>query len=120
MTSGLQIDCLDGLIYVHDLEVFAAVTTVQKSKGATIFEIDVQVFRYSKLCFFSCSCLIASILTSNFLPLRLQKETTQTGEIQHTLRLCVVVRRKLHFYVWGNRDFLELSVSVNSSYIYKQ
>ena len=53
MTSGLQIDCLDGLIYVHDLEVFAAVTTVQKSKGATIFEIDVQVSRYSKIVLFS-------------------------------------------------------------------
>lgn len=52
----------------------------------------------------------------------LQSKTSLQGETAHTLRLCIAVKRKLQLYFWKNRDFLQLSVSLeklffNFSYI---
>lgn len=33
----------DGVVSVHDLTVFAQITTIYKTRGATLFAIDLQV-----------------------------------------------------------------------------
>ena len=37
----------------------------------------------------------------------MQRQTSLTGEIAVTVRLCVVVKRKLQLYYWKNREFRE-------------
>jgi hypothetical protein len=34
---------LDGLVCVHDLTVFAPITTLERARGATMFVLDLQV-----------------------------------------------------------------------------
>ena len=93
---------------MHDLTVFSLICTINKTRGASLFAVD------------------------------LQKQTSLSGEFQYTLRMCVAVGRRLqvflkqrtwwylisiplahwisylsHFYnlqwyYWKNRDFHEL------------
>lgn len=81
----LIISLYDNLINVHDLDkvVSPLISCLQKTKGATLFVINVQ------------------------------KLQTLTGDIQYTLRLCVVVKRKLMFFYWKNDKFLELAPDIN-------
>ncbi|XP_074662539.1 vam6/Vps39-like protein isoform X2 [Tubulanus polymorphus] len=74
----LLISLSDNQINVHDLTVYAQITTIPRTKGANLFAID------------------------------LQETKTMNGEPQYTLRLCVSVRRRLQLYYWKNRDFHEL------------
>ncbi|XP_071963059.1 vam6/Vps39-like protein [Antedon mediterranea] len=68
----------DALISVHDLALFTLICTINKTRGATLFSVD------------------------------LKKETSTTGHIEYNLRLCVAVKRKLQLYYWKNRNFNEL------------
>ncbi|KAK7863279.1 hypothetical protein R5R35_005325 [Gryllus longicercus] len=77
----LLISLSDNIICVHDISIinFPAVNVVQKSRGATLFALDIK------------------------------KYTSLTGETSVTVRLCVAVKRKLQLYYWKNGSFLELS-----------
>ncbi len=71
----------DNVISVHNLDqiTFPLITCLTKTKGATLFVLDVQ------------------------------KQRTLTGEHQCTLRMCVVVKYHLMLFYWKNNDFHELS-----------
>ena len=44
MTALILLFCAaDGLVCVHDLTVFAPITTLEKARGATMFVLDLQV-----------------------------------------------------------------------------
>nr|CAG4643717.1 EOG090X0131 [Lepidurus arcticus] len=76
----ILISLSDNVISVHDLSIFnfPLITTIQKSRGATLFALDVK------------------------------KVVSLTGETAVTVRLCVCVKRKLQLYYWKNREFHEL------------
>ncbi|XP_064621475.1 vam6/Vps39-like protein [Lineus longissimus] len=74
----ILISLSDNQISVHDLSVFAQITTLTKTKGATLFSID------------------------------LKEQKSLSGEVQYTLRMCVAVKRKLQLFYYKNRDFHEL------------
>ncbi|XP_053207667.1 vam6/Vps39-like protein isoform X2 [Panonychus citri] len=81
----LIISLYDNLVNVHDLDkvVSPLLTSLHKTKGATLFVLNVL------------------------------KCQTLTGDIQYTLRMCVVVKRKLMFFYWKNDKFLELAPDIN-------
>lgn len=73
--------CLsDGVITVHDMTIFnfPLLFTINKTRGASLFSLDNQ------------------------------KTTSLTGEEVCTLRMCVVVKRRLQLFYWKNRNFHEL------------
>ena len=74
----------DNVISVHNLDqmTFPLITCVTKTKGATLFVLDVQ------------------------------KQRTLTGEQQCTLRLCAVVKYHLMLFYWKNNDFHELNIDL--------
>ena len=74
----------DNVISVHNLDqmTFPLITCVTKTKGATLFVLDVQ------------------------------RQRTLTGEHQCTLRMCVVVKYHLMLFYWKNNDFHELSADL--------
>ncbi|KAK6183438.1 hypothetical protein SNE40_010920 [Patella caerulea] len=74
----ILISLSDNVICVHDLMSFDLVTTVNKTKGATLFSVD------------------------------LEKPTNLEGKIQYNLRICVTSKRRAQFYYWKNRDFYDL------------
>nr|CAG4651586.1 EOG090X0131 [Triops cancriformis] len=76
----ILISLSDNCISVHDLSVFnfPLITVVQKTRGATLFSLDVK------------------------------KVVSLTGETAVTVRLAVCVKRKLQLYYWKNREFHEL------------
>ncbi|XP_023931071.1 vam6/Vps39-like protein [Lingula anatina] len=80
---SVLISLSDTVVSVHDLTVFNQITCVKKTAGASLFAID------------------------------LQKETSLTGDVKHTLRMCVAVRRKLQLFYWKNRDFYELQIDLS-------
>ncbi|RZF37701.1 hypothetical protein LSTR_LSTR003112 [Laodelphax striatellus] len=69
----------DNIISVHDMAIinFPIITTIQKTKGATLFTMDVK------------------------------KQESLTGGLAVTVRICVAVKRKLQLYYWKNADFHE-------------
>nr|CAG4643012.1 EOG090X0131 [Ilyocryptus agilis] len=69
----------DCVVSVHDLTVFnfPVITSLNKSRGATCFSLDVK------------------------------RQISLTGEIAVAVRLCVVVKRKLSLFYWKNREFRE-------------
>ncbi|XP_039293207.1 vam6/Vps39-like protein [Nilaparvata lugens] len=69
----------DNVISVHDMAIinFPIITTIQKTKGATLFTMDVK------------------------------KHERLTGGVAVTVRICVAVKRKLQLYYWKNSDFHE-------------
>ncbi|XP_041353642.1 vam6/Vps39-like protein [Gigantopelta aegis] len=74
----ILISLSDNVISVHDLTTFNLVTCVARTKGATLFAIDVQ------------------------------KVKSQTGDVHSTLRLGVSSKRRIQLFYWKNRDFHEL------------
>lgn len=74
----ILISLSDNVISVHDLVTFNLITTVNKTKGATLFAVD------CKPC------------------------PTQTGNTQYELRIGVASKRKIQLFYWKNRDFHEL------------
>nr|CAG4646809.1 EOG090X0131 [Megafenestra aurita]SVE92222.1 EOG090X0131 [Megafenestra aurita] len=76
----ILISLSDYLVSVHDLAVFnfPVITSLNKSRGATCFSLDVK------------------------------RQTSLTGEIAVAVRLCVVVKKKLQLFYWKNREFREL------------
>lgn len=79
----LLISLSDNVVSVHDLSSFSLITTLSKTKGATLFAADVETV------------------------------TSLTGEQQSTLRLCVAVRRKIQVLFWKNREFIDLVDEMN-------
>ncbi|XP_053393314.1 vam6/Vps39-like protein [Mercenaria mercenaria] len=79
----LLISLSDNIVSVHDLATFSLITTLTKTKGATLFAADVQT--------------IVSL----------------SGEKQATLQICVATRRKLQIMFWKNRDFIDLVPEMN-------
>lgn len=72
----------DSIISVNELDPqcdFKHIVTLDKTKGASLFVTDLKHCR------------------------------TLTGEKQYTLRMCVVVKRKLMVFYWKNRDFHDLA-----------
>lgn len=80
----ILISLSDNTVSVHSLDQyqFGHVLTINKTKGATHFSVDVN------------------------------RTETLTGEIQYTIRLCVVVKNYLLFFYWKNNDFHELRSSI--------
>ncbi|XP_014671052.1 PREDICTED: vam6/Vps39-like protein [Priapulus caudatus] len=74
----ILISLSDAVISVHDLTVFNLITTINKTRGASVFTLDVQ------------------------------NQVSLSGNISTTLRMCVAVRRKLQLFYWKNRNFHEL------------
>ncbi|CAK8694992.1 unnamed protein product [Clavelina lepadiformis] len=74
----IVISLSDGIVSVHDLTTYQLITCVQKSKGASFFSAD------------------------------LEEQISSMGDVAHALKLCVSVKRKLQFYFWKKRDFVEL------------
>ncbi|XP_054155821.1 vam6/Vps39-like protein [Oppia nitens] len=74
----------DTVISVHNLDqmTFPLMTCVSKSKGSSLFVLDVQ------------------------------RQRTLTGENQCTLRMCSVNRYHLQLYYWKNQEFHELSADL--------
>ena len=72
----------EGMISVHDIDMavtnFPLISSVQKSKGCSAFTLSVT------------------------------RTPSLTGEIGVTVRMCVVLRKRLQFYYWKNRKFWEL------------
>jgi len=77
----------DNIISVHDIDLavtnFPLIYQVERSKGTNLFALDVK------------------------------RTHTLTGETAATVRMVVSVRRKLQFYYWKNRKFLELREDVS-------
>lgn len=73
----------DGLIYVNSLEDLLSIQIIQKTKGATCFATN------------------------------LRSQPTLTGELQHVLRMCVVIKRKVILFYWKNKNFHEMSKEIN-------
>ncbi|XP_015183696.1 PREDICTED: vam6/Vps39-like protein [Polistes dominula] len=69
----------DGIVSIHDLNSlnFQLICQLQKTKGATLFALDVK------------------------------KEESSTNEKNTVVRLCVVVKRKLQLYHWKGKKFEE-------------
>ncbi|XP_014242813.1 vam6/Vps39-like protein [Cimex lectularius] len=78
---GIVIKLSDNIVSIHDLSAtdFAPIKTLNKTKCATLFALDIQ------------------------------RNLSLTGEKSVTVRLCVVVKRKLQFYYWKNREFMDLT-----------
>lgn len=72
----------DNVVSIHNLDSFTLITTLAKTKGATHFSLD--VFRIRTL----------------------------TGELQCTVRLCVVVKYQLMLFYWKNGYFHELQPNI--------
>ncbi|CAG2162241.1 unnamed protein product [Oppiella nova] len=74
----------DNVVSVHNLDqmTFPLITCVTKTRGASLFVLDVQ------------------------------RQRTLTGEHQCTLRMCVVVKYHLQLFYWKNNDFHELSADL--------
>lgn len=81
----ILISLSDNVIIVHDLThvSFQVLAILSRTKGATLFALDVK------------------------------KQKTLTGDVQCMIRLCVVVKRKLQFYYWKNKNFLELTRDIS-------
>jgi hypothetical protein len=47
--------------------------------------------------------------------LHFQRQTSLTGEIAVAVRLCVVVKRKIHLFYWKNREFREFGPDLTVS-----
>lgn len=75
----LLISLSDNVISVHDLTNFSLITTVQKTKGATLFATDVRTLELN------------------------------SGETATILQMCVANKRKLQLMTWKNREFIELT-----------
>ncbi|XP_077997895.1 vam6/Vps39-like protein [Glandiceps talaboti] len=73
----ILISLSDNVISVHDLTGYSLITTINKTRGATLFAVDVK------------------------------KEKSMSGGCSYELRMCVAVKRKLQLYFWKNRDFHE-------------
>lgn len=74
----LLISIADGVVSVHDLTVFNPITTLERTRGANCFTVDVQ------------------------------QEVLRDEQVDYHVRLCVSVKKKLQFYYWKNRQFIEL------------
>jgi len=76
----------EGVVSVHDIDMavtnFPLISSVPRSKGCTLFSLS--VLRTASL----------------------------TGEVAVAVRMCVVLRRKMQFYYWKNRKFLELQADL--------
>ncbi|KAL4237860.1 Vam6/Vps39-like protein [Mactra antiquata] len=79
----LLISLSDYQLSVHDLQTFNLITTLPKTKGATLFAADVQTM------------------------------VSLSGERQSTLQICVAVKRKIQVMFWKNRDFMDLVPEMN-------
>lgn len=79
-----MISLSDNVISIHDLDQisFPFIFTLDKSKGASYFSLDIN------------------------------KQQTLSGQIQSTIRLCVVVKSSLLFFYWKNNGFFELRPSI--------
>ncbi len=77
----------DYTITVHDIDLsvtnFPVITTLQRTKGATAFALEVL------------------------------RQKSLTGETACTVRLAVAVKRKLQLYYWKNRKFMELQEDIS-------
>lgn len=80
---NMMICLADSIVSVFDLSQgnLNSVTTISKTKGAHLFTVNSQ------------------------------KHKTITGEVVHSIRLCVAIRKKLQLYYWKPREkkFLELT-----------
>ncbi|XP_067011579.1 vam6/Vps39-like protein [Anabrus simplex] len=76
----LLVSLSDNIICVHDMTIynFPVVTKVERSRGATLFVLDIKRFK------------------------------SLTGESSVTVRMCVAVKRKLQMYYWKNNKFLDM------------
>ncbi|CAD5113361.1 DgyrCDS2533 [Dimorphilus gyrociliatus] len=68
----------DNVVSVHDLTIFTKILTVESTRGASVFAVD------------------------------LQKIPSPTGDWLYNLRICVAARRRIQFFYWRNRNFHEL------------
>ncbi|KAF4521840.1 hypothetical protein B566_EDAN003714, partial [Ephemera danica] len=75
----MLISLSDGIICVHDMRLynFPIVCTVEKTKGASLFTLDIQKF------------------------------TSLTGETSVMVRMCVAVKRRLQLFYWKKDKFLD-------------
>jgi hypothetical protein len=77
----------DSAVTVHDIDLsttnFPVITQMPRTKGASAFALDIS------------------------------RQKSLTGETAITVRLVVAVRRKLQFYFWKNRQFLEFRPDIN-------
>jgi hypothetical protein len=87
----LLVSLTDNLIQLHDVNAinFTTVHQIQKSKGATIFAVNVQ------------------------------KQTSLTGDTSILVRLAVAVKRKLQLYYLKNNEFFQLMEDINLAEIPK-
>ncbi|KAL5008472.1 hypothetical protein ScPMuIL_014053 [Solemya velum] len=74
----ILISLSDNVVSVHDLNSFGQMSCISKTRGATLFAID------------------------------LEKPTSLSGDVQCTLRMSVAAKRKIQLFYWKNRNFLEL------------
>merc|ERR1712142_256434 len=78
--------CLaDATVSVYDLSVFNLIHPMPKTRGASLLAVDVQATK------------------------------SLSGEVVHTLRLAVALRRKVQVYYWKNREFHELRPDLSLS-----
>ncbi|XP_048578453.1 vam6/Vps39-like protein [Nematostella vectensis] len=78
---SILISLSDNVISVHNLETFALLSTLSKSKGATFFAVDLTKRKSSSV----------------FDP-----------SPPFELKLCVAVKKKIQLYIWRNESFQEL------------
>ncbi|XP_005090680.1 vam6/Vps39-like protein [Aplysia californica] len=74
----ILISLSDNVISVHDLTSLTLITCVSKTKGATLFAIDVK------------------------------KRQTANGDFQPSLRIGVASKRKIQLFKWERKDFYEI------------
>ncbi|KAJ8308553.1 hypothetical protein KUTeg_013427 [Tegillarca granosa] len=98
----ILISLSDNVVSVHDLATFGLITCLNKTKGATLFAIDVQVSLFQN-----------KTKRATLFAIDVQKPTSLSGTVHCTLRLCVAVKRKLQTFYWKNREFHELKSEFN-------
>lgn len=73
----------DGLIHINSLDDLSILQIIQKTKGATCFATNLETTR------------------------------TLNDKLQHILRMCVVVKRKIILLYWKNKNFHEMAKEFN-------
>ncbi|WAR19470.1 VPS39-like protein [Mya arenaria] len=79
----LLISLSDSVVSVHDLTSFTPITTLAKTRGASLFATHVQ------------------------------NHISMSGDKQTTLKMCVANRRKIHLMYWKNRDFTDMDADLS-------
>jgi hypothetical protein len=91
---------------------FPLISTLQKTKGASLFTIDVWVRRFDQK--LETVPILPRIAINDALSPHFQNqaEKSLTHNASYMVRLCVAVKRKLQLFYWKNTGFLELGEDI--------